>query len=134
MGVYKPGGGAVQTLPGASEAMPSASTAAERITFGERIYTANCVACHQANGEGIALAFPPLAASDYLNADRAGAISALVDGLDGAITVNGATYNGVMPALQLTDDDVANVLTYVYSEWGNSGAVVLPEEVEAVRR
>jgi nitrite reductase (NO-forming) len=114
--------------------MPSASTAAERITFGERIYTANCVACHQANGEGIALAFPPLAASDYLNADQARAISAVVNGLEGAITVNGATFNGVMPALRLTDDDVANVLTYVYSEWGNSGAVVLPEEVEAVRR
>jgi nitrite reductase (NO-forming) len=53
----------------------------------------------------------------------------LVNGLDGVITVNGDTFNGVMPALQLSDGDVANVLTYVYSQWGNSGLVVLPSEV-----
>ena len=57
----------------------------------------------------------------------------VLSGLDGAITVNGALFDGVMPALQLTDEDVANVLTYVYSQWGNSGQLVLPAEVAAVR-
>ncbi len=58
----------------------------------------------------------------------------VVPALPGAITVNGNTYDGVMPALRLSDDDVANVLTYVYSQWGNAGLVVLPSEVRAVRR
>ena len=67
--------------------------------------------------EGIPVDSPPLAASDYLNADGGRAIGALVNGLDGVITVNGDTFNGVMPALQLSDGDVANVPTYVYSQW-----------------
>jgi nitrite reductase (NO-forming) len=132
-GVYVPEGGAIQTLPRAEDEATTASTTAERIVFGERLYTANCAACHQANGEGIPVAFPPLAASDFLHADRDRAIGVLVNGLDGAITVNGDTFNGVMPALRLSDEDVANVLTYVYSQWGNSGQVVLPSEVGPIR-
>ncbi len=58
----------------------------------------------------------------------------LVNGLDGVITVSGNTFDGVMPALRLSDDDVANVLTYVYSQCGNSGLVVLPSEVRPVRQ
>jgi nitrite reductase (NO-forming) len=57
-----------------------------------------------------------------------------VNGLDGSITVNGASFDGVMPALGLSDEDVANVLTYVYSQWDNSGVTVLPSEVGPVRR
>ena len=132
-GVYIPEGGAIQTIPGAEGESVGASTTAERIASGERVYTANCAACHQSGGEGIPVAFPPLAASDFLNADRDRAISALVNGLDGVITVNGDIFNGVMPALQLSDEDVANVLTYVYSQWGNSGLVVLPSEVTPAR-
>jgi nitrite reductase (NO-forming) len=48
--------------------------------------------------------------------------------------VNGESYNGVMPALRLNDEDLANVLTYVYSQWGNAGHVVAPAEVQAARR
>ncbi len=77
---------------------------------------------------------PPLAGSDFLNADKHRAIDVVLNGLDGVITVSGNTFNGVMPTLRLSDDDVANVLTYVYSQWGDSGLVVLPSEVRAVRR
>ncbi len=133
-GVYEPEGGAIQTIPGAGAAPPPATTTQERIAAGERVYTANCVACHQANGTGLASAFPPLAGSDYLNADKARAIGVLVHGLSGLITVNGTEFNGVMPAIRLSDEDVANVLTYVYSQWGNSGQVVSPAEVRAARQ
>jgi nitrite reductase (NO-forming) len=129
-----PEGGAVQTIPGAQAESPRASTTEERIAFGRRVYTANCVACHQANGEGIPGGFPPLAGSDFLNADKNRAIGALINGLDGVITVNGNVFDGVMPALRLSDDEVANVLTYVYSEWGNAGLVVLPSDVGPIRR
>lgn len=133
-GVYVPEGGAIQTIPGAEPQPTRASTTQERIAFGERVYAQNCVACHQANGQGIPGAFPPLAGSDYLNADKIRAIRIVLNGLDGTITVNGNTYDGVMPALQLSDDDVANVLSYVYSQWDNSGLVVAPSEVRTVRQ
>jgi nitrite reductase (NO-forming) len=129
-----PEGGAVQTIPGAQVEEVRASTTEERIAFGRRVYVANCVACHQANGEGIPGAFPPLAGSDFLNADKNRAIGVVVNGLDGVITVSGNTFDGVMPAVRLSDDEVANVLTYVYSQWGNLGLVVLPSEVGPVRR
>jgi len=132
-GVYLPEGGAVQALPGGQAEPPRASTTEERIAFGQRVYAQNCVACHQAEGQGIPGAIPPLAGSDYLNADEARAIGVVVNGLEGPITVNGATFNSSMPLLQLSDDDVANVLTYVYSQWDNAGFDVLPQAVGAVR-
>lgn len=132
-GVYLPEGGAVQVIPGGQAQPPRASTTEERVAFGQRVYAQNCVACHQAEGQGIPGAIPPLAGSDFLNEDEARAIGVVLNGLDGAITVNGEAYNSVMPLLQLSDDDVANVLTYVYSQWGNAGFEVLPQEVGAVR-
>jgi nitrite reductase (NO-forming) len=123
----------VQTIPGGQARPPRASTTEERVAFGQRVYTQNCVACHQAEGQGIPGAIPPLAGSDFLNADETRAIEVVLNGLDGPITVNGNTFNSIMPSLQLSDEDVANVLTYIYSQWDNAGFVVLPQEVGVVR-
>jgi len=101
---------------------------------GGRTCTGTCAACHQAEAQGVALAFPPLANCDYLNADKNRAIAALLFGLTGPITVNGQAFNSVMPALGMSDDDVANVLTYVYNHWENAGLDVTPAEVASVRR
>ena len=68
---------------------------------------------------------------DSADVDRA--ISTVLNGLQGEIVVNGAKYNSIMPTLGLNDDKVANVLTYIYSMWGNSGVEVTPEEVKKVR-
>jgi len=132
-GVYLPEGGAVQAMPGAQAQPPRASTTEERVAFGQRVYTQNCVACHQAEGQGIPGAIPPVAGSDFLNADRTRAIEVVVNGLEGPITVNGDTFTSSMPSLQLSDHDVANVLTYIYSQWDNAGFEVLPQEVSVVR-
>ncbi len=132
-GIYNPEGGAVQSIPAPGGEPPRARSVAEQVEFGGRVYAQNCAACHQPDGRGLAGAFPPLAASDFLNADPRRAIGIVLNGRSGPITVNGAAYNSVMPALALTDADVANVLTYVYSQWRNSGAVVTPEQVRAVR-
>jgi len=112
-----------------------ARTRQERIDAGERLYGQNCLACHQADGEGISGAFPPLAASDWLNAEDGveRAIRAVIAGLAGPITVNGKTYNSVMPAVRLSDADVAHVLSYVYNAWGNNGSMVDAEDVKRVR-
>ena len=78
-------------------------------------------------------AFPPLAKSDYLNGDKIRAIKTVTGGLETKLIVNGHEFNGVMPAWSLSDEEIADVLTYVYNTWGNSGLEVSPEEVKAHR-
>ena len=130
--VYQPEGSAIQSVGDAPRQVPAANKG-ERIERGQRVFNNICAACHQGTGAGIPGAFPPLAKSDYLNADKARAISIAISGLSGKIAVNGEEYNSQMPALNLNDEDIANVLTYVYSSWGNAGHEVLPSEVAAVR-
>ena len=68
-------------------------------------------------------------------ADKARSIRIVLRGMSGPISVNGTTYDSVMPpVVQLTDEQVANVLTYVRNTWGNSGDAVTPEEVAKVRK
>jgi len=132
-GIYHPEGGAVQTVPVPPGEEPRARTPAEQIAFGRRIFEQNCSPCHQPDGRGIPGAFPPLARSDFLNADFRRAIGIVLNGKTGPVTVNGAPFNSVMPAQALTDENVSNVLTYVFSQWANSGVVVTPEQVRGVR-
>jgi len=132
--VYHPEGGTIQSMPDENRAKPAkAITLTERIAEGKSIYGKTCFACHQASGEGLPNAFPPLAKSDFLNADINRAIEIVLKGKTGEITVNGKKYNSVMTAQTLTDEEVANVLTYVYSSWGNNKKEVTPAMVAAVR-
>ena len=133
--VYLPEGGAIQTLP--TEKAPQqifAKDLEERIKLGKSVYLQNCAACHQPDGQGMKGAFPPLAKSDYLMADKKRAIQVVINGLEGKTVVNGVDYNGVMPALGLDDEDVANVLSYVFNTWGNKGAEVTRAEVKSARK
>lgn len=135
-GIYLPEGGAIQTLPGTSSESGEEDMALsleERIEFGEDIYKRTCAACHQANGNGLAGAFPPVRNSDYLNADINRAIHTVLNGLSGEITVNGETFNSIMPGQNLTDDEVASVLTYITHEMDNEPVEVTPEMVQAER-
>lgn len=131
--IYRLEGGAVQTIPQVIAAQPPASSKEERIVRGKVIYNTVCFACHQPEGQGVPYAFPPLAKSDYLNADVNRAISTVLHGLTGQVTVNGTTFNSIMPQLNLNDEQIANVLTYVYNQWGNNGSEVQPDQVKAVR-
>lgn len=99
---------------------------------GDDVYKRTCVACHLATGEGLPNTFPPLAKSDYI-ANRENTIRQVIKGSSGELTVNGKTYNNTMPPQNLTDEEVAAVLTYVYSNFGNSGSAVTAEEVKQVR-
>lgn len=105
----------------------------ERIEAGKRLFATICTPCHQANGQGIAQKFPPLANSDFLNADKKRAIKVLLHGRQGVIVVNGQKFNNSMPSFPLEDEDIANALTFVYNSFGNSGKEVKPEEVKALR-
>ncbi|NNJ72564.1 MAG: c-type cytochrome [Enterobacterales bacterium] len=101
---------------------------------GQDLYGKHCVACHQANGQGMAPVFPPLAKSDYLMADTERAIGIVINGLSGKVMVNDVEYNNAMPPMNyLKDDEIANILTYVKNSWGNKADAVTADEVSNVR-
>jgi nitrite reductase (NO-forming) len=109
-------------------------TKEQQLDAGKVLYNGTCSVCHQNNGGGMAGVFPPLAGSDYLMADTRRAIGIVLNGLTGPVTVNGQNYNSVMPPMsQLTDDEVANIMTYVLNSFGNENGVVSSGEVTEVR-
>jgi nitrite reductase (NO-forming)/hydroxylamine reductase len=125
---------ATQTDAAVHQAETAAGAVGEVMARGEAAYSANCAACHQPNGEGLRGAFPPLAQSDFLAGNRRDVMQAALFGLSGPITVNGVDYNGVMPSLgHLSDQELADALTYVFNAWGNSYAAVSVDEVAALR-
>ena len=109
----------------------------EKMARGKEVYmrVGICFTCHQPNGEGLPPAFPPLAGSEWLDGDTDRQIKIVLKGLMGEIEVKGQPYNGVMTPLEalLKDDEIADVLTYVRNEWGNSGPEVSADQVKAVR-
>ena len=106
-----------------------------QVEKGKQVYMGLCFACHQPDGKGLPLAFPPLAGSDFMQADRDRAIRVVLKGLTGPVTVNGQTINSVMPPQEavLTDAQIADVLTYVFNSWGNTGDVFTTAKVKAIR-
>src|SRR5712691_3357323 len=113
--------------PGAAKCM------AEKIESGRKRSTSICSACHQPTGQGLPKACPPLAGSDFLNADKNRAIKIVINGRQGEVLVNGIKFNNSMPKFPLSDDDIANALTFVYNSFGNAGLEVTPEEVKVLR-
>ena len=117
---------------GSSSPEGSSSNAKAPAASGEDIYKRTCIACHLPTGEGVAGTFPPLAKSDYL-ANKEAAIKQVIKGSSGDIVVNGKTFNNVMPPQPLSDAEVAAVLTYVYSSFGNNACTITPDEIKQVR-
>jgi nitrite reductase (NO-forming) len=136
-GIYHPEGGGIQAMPQDAskkvEVVSADKSLAEKIESGKKIYMQTCFACHQAEGQGIPNAFPPLAKSDYLNANVNRAIEIILKGKTGEITVNGAKYNSVMTRQAISNDEIADVLTYVYNSWGNNKTNVTKSQVDQVK-
>jgi mono/diheme cytochrome c family protein len=111
---------------------PAASTGA---VDGKQVFSANCVACHQATGKGLPGVFPPLAGSEWVRGNERVVANILLHGIDGEITVEGNTFKGQMPSFkQLGDAELAAVATYVRSDWGNKAAPIKPEVFAAERK
>jgi mono/diheme cytochrome c family protein len=108
-------------------------TKAEKTELGRRLFSSICAACHQPTGKGVPNVFPPLAGSDFLNADKNRAIKTVINGRQGEIVVNGLRFNNSMPKFPLSDQDIASVLTFVYNSFGNSGIEVSGAEVALLR-
>ena len=107
------------------------------LALGRRLYASKgCLACHQANGQGVPGQFPPLADSEWVLASQPGRIIRIVlNGALGEIQVKGQSYNNVMFPLRelLTDEEAAAILTFIRREWGNRAPEVTPERVREVR-
>jgi mono/diheme cytochrome c family protein len=103
---------------------------------GRQLFVAKCQACHQAGGQGLPGVFPPLAGSSWVKGEPELPVQILLHGLNGPIEVAGVTYNGAMPAFgeQMSDAELAAVLTFIRGEWGNAGAAVDTAAVEAARK
>jgi mono/diheme cytochrome c family protein len=102
---------------------------------GAAIFSARCAACHQATGAGLPSVFPPLAGSNWVNGRDTTVIQIVLHGIQGSLTVNGVKYNGAMPnfGAQLSDTEIAAVLTHVRSQWGNTAGAVGAQQVTAQR-
>jgi mono/diheme cytochrome c family protein len=102
---------------------------------GAAVYGTRCAACHQADGKGIPGAFPPLAGSPWPTGEATVPIRIVLGGLQGPIDVLGATYQGVMPAFasQLSDAEIAAVLTHVRANFGNTAGPITEAQVAEVR-
>lgn len=131
--VYLPEGGTLQSIKEDTKPLDKPKTKEAKIADGARIFNAICIACHMKEGQGLPGVFPPLAKSDYLNADKDRAIKIVMKGLTGEVVVNGQKFNNVMPQFALSDDDIANVLTFVYSSWGNAGHEIDVNDVKKHR-
>ena len=123
--------GAVAADDVANERLPK-----QGLDAGKAAFLANCAACHQPEGTGMAGAFPPLAGSDFLTKNtKQTVLASVLKGISGEITVNGNKFNGVMPAMShLTDAEVANIATFIYASWGNPGGTVTAKAVAAARK
>jgi ubiquinol-cytochrome c reductase cytochrome b subunit len=117
------GGGATGSAP--------ASAAA-----GAQVYATNCAGCHQANGQGQPGMFPPLAGNPVVTGDSGAVIKIVADGLSGQITVKGSNYSGQMPAWkgQLSNAQIAAVVTYIRDAWGNKAPPVTEAQVTAAAK
>lgn len=101
---------------------------------GERLYKQHCLACHQADGNGVPGMFPPLHDTKWVNGDNATLISIVLHGMDEEIEVNGEVYNTIMaPLPHLSDQEVADVLNYVRKRFGSGPANITVDEVAGVR-
>jgi mono/diheme cytochrome c family protein len=108
---------------------------AQQAPDGQKVFSQTCVACHQSTGLGVPGAFPPLAGSEWVNGDKAQLVRIVLHGLTGDLQVKGEDYEGMMPpwGQTLGNPEIAAVLTYIRSSWGNKGDAVTAAEVASIR-
>ena len=118
---------AAAAAPAAAAEDPNKKWTAEELKAnGEKVYAANCVACHQATGKGMPPAFPPLDGSKIVNGPKAAQL---------ALVLNGKQGTAMASFARLSDSELASVITYTRNSWGNkTGEAIQPAEVKAARK
>ena len=104
------------------------------ITRGKTVYDTYCLVCHQSNGSGVPSMNPPLIKTSWVLGSKTVLIEQVLKGSSNKVEIDGEKFHGVMPAqVQLTDEQIADVLTFVRNSFGNKASIVTPAEVKAVR-
>ena len=107
----------------------------KELNGGQRLYYVYCSACHQKDGDGASGRFPSLVGTDWVLGEKSRLINVLLKGLEGAIEVNGEPYSGLMPQHSfLSDQEIADVLTFVRSNFGNKASAIEVKDVEKARK
>jgi mono/diheme cytochrome c family protein len=118
--------------PAASASSPNSKAAV--MARGEKVYKISCITCHQMDANGVPYLNPPLVKTPFVLGDKKKLIHIIVYGKTEPVEIDGVTYNNPMPAqVQLNDQQIADVLSYVRNNFGNKASLVTPAEVKAVR-
>ena len=101
---------------------------------GEQVYRQNCLACHQANGSGVPNLAPPLKQTTFVLGDKTKLIDIVLNGFNEDVEIEGEYFSNPMPPFpQLSDEEIAKVLTYIRSNFGNKADTVTVAEIKARR-
>ena len=112
---------------------PASAVSAAQLTRGKQVYLEQCLACHQVDGLGVQGMNPPLVKTKQVLGDKATLIKIVLNGMQG-VDIGGEDYHGVMaPHPDLTDQQIADVLTYVRNNFGNKASAVTAAQVKTVR-
>ncbi|HWJ30414.1 MAG TPA: cytochrome c [Flavisolibacter sp.] len=112
----------------------SSATSKSSVAAGKEVYMKYCVSCHQPDGGGVQNMNPPLIKTSYVLGSKQKLITIILNGLSRQ-EIEGETYTNVMApfASQLTDQQIADVLTYIRKSFGNKASAVTPSEVKVTR-
>ncbi len=120
---------------------PSSAQNAEKSTGqtaehpGKKVYNSVCMVCHMTDGSGVPGMYPPIYESEFVNGDVTELIKIVLEGKSGKVEVKGETYNNIMPPqANLTDQQIADVLTFMRSNFGNNSSEITAEEVQKLRK
>lgn len=100
---------------------------------GKKVYDTYCLACHQQDGSGVPNMTPPLVKTTWVSGDKTRLVQIILKGMHG-VEVDGETYDNVMAAHDyLTDQEIADVTTYIRNSFGNKAGMITAAEVKAIR-
>ena len=91
---------------------------------GEQLYIQHCSNCHQENGRGLGLLYPPLDTSDYMQKHLKDVVCLIKNRKQRVLMVNGKSFNGKMPPLAISDLEIAQITTYIYNTWSHQRGLV----------
>ena len=113
-------------LPGCQKkSEPSSPKFKQYFVQGEKLYLQHCSNCHQKNGGGLGLLYPPLDTSDYMQNHLEDVVCLIRNGKNGELIVNGKNYNQAMPGIaSLTDLEIAEITTFIYNSWSHESGIV----------
>ncbi len=113
---------------------PAGKTIKESISRGKLIYASNCLTCHQADGSGVPRMNPPLIKTKWVSGNKTTMIRQALTGSKGTVEIDGDKFSNTMPPFrQLSDEQIADVLTYIRNSFSNKAGAVTPSQVKMVR-